>query len=98
MNGGHCIWEDCDQTAIYCEGHAHELANPLGIDLPAAMARHARNTAEQQRVLRFFSDVREAQRRANTSRAPARVGNHQVSGVALYAHPEPEPDHGTAER
>ena len=25
-----CVWEDCDQEASYCEGHAHELVNPLG--------------------------------------------------------------------
>ncbi len=26
-----CVWEDCDQEASYCEGHAHELVNPLGL-------------------------------------------------------------------
>lgn len=25
-----CIWEDCDQQAIYCEGHAREFVDPLG--------------------------------------------------------------------
>lgn len=20
-----CVWDDCDQEALYCEGHAHEL-------------------------------------------------------------------------
>ena len=22
-----CLWEDCDQEALYCEGHALEFAN-----------------------------------------------------------------------
>jgi hypothetical protein len=25
---GMCIWDDCDQEAIYCEGHAREYAVP----------------------------------------------------------------------
>lgn len=24
----YCTWEDCDQEAMYCEGHAKELINP----------------------------------------------------------------------
>lgn len=30
-----CVWEDCDQQALYCEGHAHEFVNPLGCDITA---------------------------------------------------------------
>ena len=26
--GGRCIWDDCDQEAVYCSGHARELVQP----------------------------------------------------------------------
>jgi hypothetical protein len=25
-----CVWEDCDQEAVYCHGHAREFIDPLG--------------------------------------------------------------------
>jgi len=36
-----CIWEDCDQQAIYCEGHANELVNPLGVNINQLRSRIA---------------------------------------------------------
>lgn len=38
-----CIWEDCDQQAVYCHGHALELANVSHED-EAIKLRHTVNS------------------------------------------------------
>ena len=42
-----CIWDDCDQEAIYCEGHALEFVDPLG-KLAAAPPPAVAQEREQQ--------------------------------------------------
>lgn len=46
-----CEWEDCDQEPVYCEGHAHELVNPLGLNIRGQQTEIERLTAENE-VLR----------------------------------------------
>lgn len=36
---GMCLWEDCDQEAIYCAGHALEFAN-VSNENEAILLRH----------------------------------------------------------
>lgn len=42
-----CEWEDCDQEPVYCEGHAHELVNPLGLNIRGQQTEIERLTAER---------------------------------------------------
>ncbi len=37
LTNGPCIWDDCDQDAIYCAGHAKEYMQPAHDELVAAL-------------------------------------------------------------
>jgi hypothetical protein len=43
----YCIWEDCDQEALYCEGHAEELMLPK---LDALRAENTRLRAALEKI------------------------------------------------
>jgi hypothetical protein len=36
---GKCIWDDCDQEAIYCEGHAREYVDPITLGYPSLVGQ-----------------------------------------------------------
>ena len=56
--GEFCVWEDCDQEASYCEGHAHELVNPLGVKIERLTAEGTRKDDYWRGVLRGLeSDI-----------------------------------------
>ena len=47
----YCVWEDCDQEAVYCPGHALEYANVASED-EAIKVRHRIRKLE-----RFIEDT-----------------------------------------
>ena len=49
-----CIWEECDQEAIYCAGHAEEFMLPQKLRLESEIDRLS---TENKRLIKSLKDV-----------------------------------------
>lgn len=79
-----CIWDDCDQDAIYCEGHAHEYMQP-DIELAIAEKRAAEIMCEGMVTLRKQAEARLAEAERLLQTAPLTDRAQHAAWLAEYS-------------